>query len=934
MMPSLVSLDLETTGFDSKKDAIIEIGAVKFNGSRIESEFQALINPNRPIPAEVIQLTGINNEMVRNAPPLTAVLQDLVDFVGDSPIVGHNVQFDLSFLHQAKVLQYSQAVDTYEMAAVLMPLATRYNLAGLCQQLSIPLFNAHRALDDSKMTHLLFLRLYDLALEIPVDLLAELLRLAEPVEWDGYWIFQQILKARTRQQPIQARQIRKEQNFQGLFAGEELLAPQLKPNPEILPLNADEVSSILEPGGEFSNYFENYEYRTQQVEMMKNIAMAFSDGYHLLVEAGTGTGKSFAYLIPAALWALQNNQRVVVSTNTIALQDQLMQKDLPDLRAALGLDFRASVLKGRSNYLCPRRLEALRYRGPINKEEMRVLGKVLVWLEQGGDGDKGRLNLNSPLEREIWYKLSANDENCNAEVCLSRMGGICPFYQARQQAQSAHLIVVNHALLLSDVVTGSRVLPQYDYLIVDEGHHLESASTSTLSFRLTQNDLIRLMRELGSVSTGILSRILTSLKSTAKPSDFASAHQVSQRITDLVFRLEQDLQNVFQSIEEFLESERDFKPVGMYGQQTRIVPATRTVPAWSNVEILFDTAQETMNLTLKLVKEFHRDLSDYLDNGHEDLEESIGSLSTNLQRFSEAAIRLNELFLQPDENYIYWIEKQANESRLILNIAPLHIGNLMEKYLWHEKSSIVLTSATLTTHGEFDYLRGRLNADEADELMVGSPFDFENSAMLYLPTDMPEPSQGQAYQRAVEQTLISLSKATGGRLLALFTSYAQLKKTSQRIGPILSEADIQVFEQGEGASANTLLETFRDTDRAVLLGTRAFWEGVDIPGDSLSVLVIVKLPFAVPSDPIVAARSETFDDSFSEYSIPEAILTFRQGFGRLIRTQFDRGVVVVLDRRVSSKRYGRLFIESLPTCQTVMGALHDLPHKAASWLNL
>ena len=225
------------------------------------------------------------------------------------------------------------------------------------------------------------------------------------------------------------------------------------------------------------------------------------------------------------------------------------------------------------------------------------------------------------MEREIWSKLSANDENCNAEVCLSRMGGICPFYQARQQAQSAHLVVVNHALLLSDVVTGSRVLPQYDYLIVDEGHHLEFASTSTLSFRLTQNDLIRMMRELGSVSSGILSRILTALKLAAKPSDFASAHQVSQRITDLVFRLEQDLQNVFQSIEEFLESERDFQPVGMYGQQARIVPATRTVPSWSNVEILFDTAQETMNLTLKLLKEFHRDLSDYLDNGHEDLEE-------------------------------------------------------------------------------------------------------------------------------------------------------------------------------------------------------------------------------------------------------------------------------------------------------------------------
>lgn len=933
-MPALVSLDLETTGFDSKNDAIIEIGAVKFNGSRIEEEFQTLINPNRPIPSEIIQLTGINNDMVRNAPPLTAVLQQLIDFAGDSPIVGHNVQFDLGFLNQANALKYSQAIDTYEMASVLMPLASRYNLGGLCQQLSIPVFNAHRALDDAKMTQLLFIRLYEKALELPVDLLAEIVNLSEPVEWDGFWIFQQVLKAKTKEQPIQPRRVQKNRIFEGLFAGEELLSQPLKPNAESQPLNADEVSAILEPGGAFSNYFKNYEYRTQQIEMLRNIVQAFSEGYHLLVEAGTGTGKSFAYLIPAVLWAVQNNQRVVVSTNTIALQEQLIQKDIPDLKAALGLDFRATVLKGRSNYLCPRRFESLRYRGPLNKEEMRVIAKLLVWLDQGGDGDKGRLNLNSPLEREIWSRLSANDENCNAEVCLSRMGGVCPFYQARQQAQSAHVVVVNHALLLSDVVTGSRVLPQYDYLIIDEGHHLESASTSTLSYRLTQNDLIRLMRELGSVSTGILGRLLTALKIAAKPSDFASAYQVSQRITDLTFRLEQEFQKVFQVIEEFLESERDYQPVGTYGQQARILPATRTVPAWSNVEIQYDSTQETLQLLLNLIKEFHRDLTDFQEIGHEDLEESIGSISTNLQRFTEAATQLNAIFLQPDENFIYWIEKQQNSTYLTLNVAPLHIGSLMEKYLWHEKTAIVLTSATLTTHGEFDYLRGRLNADEADEILVGSPFDFENSAMLYLPTDIPEPSQGQSYQRAVEQSLINLSKATGGRLLALFTSYAQLKKTSQKIGPILSEADIQVYEQGEGASANTLLETFRDTERAVLLGTRAFWEGVDIPGEALSVLVIVKLPFAVPSDPIVAARSETFDDSFNEYSVPEAILTFRQGFGRLIRTQYDRGVVVVLDRRVSSKRYGKLFIESLPTCQTVMGPLHELPYKAASWLNL
>jgi len=247
---------------------------------------------------------------------------------------------------------------------------------------------------------------------------------------------------------------------------------------------------------------------------------------------------------------------------------------------------------------------------------------------------------------------------------------------------------------------------------------------------------------------------------------------------------------------------------------------------------------------------------------------------------------------------------------------------------------VILTSATLTTEGSFDYLRNRLFADEADELALGSPFDYESSALLYLVDDIPEPADAANYQRSVEQSLIRLSKATGGKLLALFTSYAQLKKTSKTISPILSEAGIYVYEQGEGASANTLLETFRGADKAVLLGTRAFWEGVDIPGEALSVLVIVKLPFDVPSDPIIAARSETFDDPFSEYSLPEAILRFRQGFGRLIRTQSDRGVVVILDRRVLTKRYGKSFIESIPTCTLKVGHMGDLPREAARWLNL
>lgn len=933
-MAFLVAIDIETTGLDARKDAIIEIGAVRFSASRVEAEFSTLINPGRVIPPEITQLTGITNEMVRNAPPLSAVLQELVDFVGDCPVVGHNIQFDLGFLFQANILKEVEAVDTYEIAAVLMPVATRYNLSGLCQQLNIPNLGAHRALTDAKMTHQLFLELYDRAIELPVELLAEIVRMGEPIEWDGFWFFQEILKTKIKRNPIQPRYVKSQNYFEGLYFDEEILGQPLKPNSEIKPLDEDELSSILEHGGEFQNYFKNFEYRPQQVEMLKHITSAFNQGYHLMVEAGTGTGKSFAYLIPAAFWALTNNRRVVISTNTIALQDQLINKDIPDLGSALNIPLRAAILKGRSNYLCPHRFEALRFRGPENKEEIRVLAKILVWLYQGGDGDRSRLNVNSPMEREIWQKVSSDDENCSAEKCMSRNGGICPFYQAHQAAESAHILIVNHALLLSDVVTGSRVLPAYDYLIIDEGHHLEDASTNTLSYRITQKDLQRMLRELGGVSSGILGRLVTAFKAILKPSDLASVVSICQRVTDLAFRLEQNWNSFFDVLNEFLESERGYQPIGMYAQQVRILPETRTIPAWSKVEIQYDQTNETINLLNNLVKEFLKDLADVAENSAEDVEEAIGSLSFNNQRMTEAAHFLENMLLSPDANYIYWIEQRPDSSGMILQIAPLHVGNLMEKYLWHEKASIILTSATLTTNGEFQYLKSRLNADEADELIVGSPFDFESSTMLYLPNDIPEPAQAAAYQRMVELTLINLSKATGGKLMALFTSYAQLKKTSQAIAPRLATAGIQVFEQGEGASANTLLEIFRETDRAVLLGTKAFWEGVDIPGEALSVLVIVKLPFAVPTDPIVAARSETFDDPFNEYSIPEAILTFRQGFGRLIRTQFDRGVVVVLDHRILSKKYGRYFVDSLPPCKLVQGPVIDLPQKAARWLNL
>lgn len=931
-MPSLVTIDLETTGLDPQKDAIIEIGAVRFNGPRVEKEWSTLINPGRAIPTLVTQLTGITNEMVRNAPTIRSVLQDLADFVGDSPVVGHNVRFDVGFLQKQGILLNCDAVDTYDLAAVLMPTASRYNLGSLGQILGILIPNSHRALDDARLTHAVFYSLYEKALTLPLELLAELVRHGEVVPWDGAWLFSQIMRARARQ-PIGPHKVGPGE-FGGLFASNVPLAPPLSPSEQIVPLNEDEVAALLEHGGPFAHYFENFEYRSQQVEMLRSVTRAYNENYHLLVEAGTGTGKSYAYLVPAALWAIQNNTRVVISTNTITLQEQLIQKDIPDLSAALDIDLRATVLKGRSNYLCPRRLESLRHNGPNTADELRMLGKILVWLYEGGKGDRSEINMNGPVEREVWARLSAEDEGCKAEVCVSRTGGACPFYRSRQAAQSSHLIIVNHALLLSDVITGNRVIPDYSYLVIDEGHHLESASTNALSFKVTQNDLTRLIREIGGTSSGILGRLLTLVKDVLRPSEFGSLNQQGQRATDLAFRLDHDLNIFLKSIEYFLEDARDGQPVSSYGQQLRILPSTRTLPAWTEVEIAWDTAGETLSLLINLLGDIHKALAEGLEKISEEVEDTLGNLASIIHKLSEIESYLKSMVVEPDPSFIYWAEIQPNTYRVALQVAPLHIGPMMEKYLWHEKNSVIVTSATLTTQGDFDYLRSRLNADEADELALGSPFDYENSTMLFLANDIPEPADANGYQRAVDQNIIRLAKTTGGRMLVLFTSYAQLKRTSQNISAPLLEANIQIYEQGEGASANTLLETFRETEKAVLLGTRAFWEGVDIPGQALSVVVIVKLPFDVPSDPIIAARSETFEDPFNEYHLPEAILRFRQGFGRLIRTQSDRGVVVVLDRRILTKRYGRSFLESIPNCKTLNASLRDLPTLAARWLNI
>lgn len=937
-MTSIVSIDIETTGLDNTRDSIIEIGAVRFNGHRIEAEWSTLINPNRHIPENITALTGIDDSMVRNAPRLQAVLEELTEFVGDSPVLGQNVRFDLGFLQRQRILMFNQVIDTYEIASALLPTASRYNLGALGQLLGIPLPATHRALDDARVTHGVYIRLMDIAAELPLELLAEIVRNGELLDWDANYAFKEALRLRARDQARgprgkQARPV--EENNGPLFSDADPAGKNsaLGPVKEPLALDPDEAASVLEYGGPFSQYFESYEYRPEQVEMLRAVTNALSYSGHLMVEAGTGVGKSFAYLVPAALFAMRNKTRVVVSTNTINLQDQLIQKDIPSVRAALGIDLRAAVLKGRSNYLCPRRLEIMRHNGPNTNDEMRVLAKILVWSWNGSSGDRNDLNLNRPAEKDVWFRLSAEDEGCSSDNCAGRMGGSCPFYKAKQAALCAHILVVNHALLLSDVATGSKVLPEYQYLIIDEAHHLEGATTGAMSFRLSQQDFERMLKETGGSSAGVLGHLLSAARDRIRPADYAKLMQLAQRAGDLSFRLDSYSKDFFFALSEFMARQQEGRQQSMYAFSTRILPASRTLPGWDNIEITWGSAAETMALLVNVIGDLYKAASELYSDGVEEIEDSVGALSSLYRRISEANLAITGMIHEPNNETIYWIEIQPQGNRLTLNTAPLRVGPLIEQYLWHEKETVILTSATLTAAGDFNYLRGILAADEADELTLGSPYDYENSTLLFIGKDIPEPNQ-PGYEQAVNRGIIQTAIATGGRMLVLFTSYAQLKRASQAIVRPLSQHEIHVYEQGEGASPAALLEAFKASPQAVLLGTRSFWEGVDVPGEALSIVVITKLPFEVPSDPIIAARSETFDEPFSEYQVPEAILKFRQGFGRLIRTASDRGIVAIFDRRVLTKQYGRMFIESLPQCTLRQGNSTDLPQMAEKWLNL
>lgn len=929
MRGELIAIDLETTGLDPLEDAIIEVGAVRMRDGTIIEEFSTLVDPGRPIPQNVTSLTGIRSTDVIGAPPIEQVVPAIRAFAGNAPLVGHNVAFDTGFLYRQGILQTNPRIDTYDLASVLMPRAPRYSLSSLSSQINIDLENAHRALDDARAAGLLYWLLWNKLLELPFDTLVEINLLSQDLAWDS----RIVIDAAVRERSARGEQPNGHNtSIDRIFTPLQGEQKPLRPNDSIKPLSKQAALDIIAPNGTLAQKLPGYEHRAQQVDMTSAIVDAFNTSQHMMIEAGTGTGKSIAYLVPAILWSSLNNERVVISTNTINLQEQLLLKDIPALREALGIPINVALLKGRSNYLCPRRLNAIRRRRPTSAEELRTLAKILVWLLESNTGDKGELNLRGPIENATWQRLSAEDEDCTLNRCLAMMDGTCPFYKARKAAEAAHLVIVNHALLVADAMTPNSVLPDYRYLIVDEAHHLEDATTNGLSWRLDESLLRRRLADLGGTTRGLLGNLLNSVRSAAPEKDVIRFERYIEAVSAVTSDMEVAVGAFFNALRRFAHDSLGGKYAD-YNTHLRVTEEYRSRLSFREVQTVWSTLSEFFEVLRTAMQKLTGALDRMREYNLPDYDDLVNGTSTASLFLLEVENNLAAFCFSPDANTIYWLSISPEAEFVSLNTAPLHVGPMIDKYLWTAKESVILTSATLQTNGTFDYIGERLFADGIEAVQLGSPFNYKDSTLIYVPNDIPDPNDRYRYQQAVERGIIELAAALNGRVLALFTSYAQLRETAQAIAPRLALGNITVYDQSDGSSRQALLDGFKASERAVLLGTRSFWEGVDIPGDSLSALVIVRLPFAVPSEPIFAARSETYDNSFSEYALPEAILRFRQGFGRLIRTATDQGVVTIFDSRVVSKAYGQNFIAALPDCTVQYGSLSALAEAAKQWLN-
>ncbi len=818
-------------------------------------------------------------------------------------------------------------LDTFELASLLWPYAPRYSLGELARFIGMPFDGWHRALADAEMTVHLFLALWRAARTLPHGVLEAIVK----VVVESRWSLRSFFAAAHRAEgdggiPIAMPKPRPEPPTP--------LQP-LEPIANPLPLPVNEILRWVETDSPLTAVLPRFTVRPAQRSMLEAILRAFGNETHLVVEGGTGAGKSLAYALAAIYEAQRRNLPVVISTNTLNLQDQLYYQDLPRLAEALPRPFTVQRLKGRSNYLCDRRLALLQQRGSYSPAEARLVARVLIWRQLTTSGDRAELNLQRE-EEEAWAQICGDSASCRAEICSPF--GHCHWFRAHENARNAHLVIVNHALLLNDLAAGGGLIPESQSVIVDEAHHLEEQATQQFGFSVQQGQFEALFALLGREERAKASGLLAQIGAEAKASAGGAAQfgKVNERAGVLLRQVGQSRAAMVSVFECLVEVVRHLPRQGQEHKR-RIDPAWRQWAEWHELQSAIQILNEEVDALTEGVNQLMPTL---VVLGAKEIRWQgwADELRRLVALVVENAAEIKRILLEPHANDVGWLTMKAGDDDdddqpgdVAIHRAPISVASLLGERLFALKRSVILTSATLGVEGGFGYLKERLGIPRAEELSVGSPYHFESQVLTYVVDDLPEPNQ-QNYAQQLQRALVELAKATQGRLLVLFTSKSQLNQSYRAISAPLAREDITVMAQYMDGSRTHLLERFQTIERGVLLGTHSFWEGVDIPGAALSCVAITRLPFPVPNDPIHAARSESYRDSFNDYMVPQAVIRFRQGFGRLIRSEGDRGVVAILDSRLEHKSYGSAFLHSLPPTTLHVGPLRDLPPMAERWL--
>lgn len=654
------------------------------------------------------------------------------------------------------------------------------------------------------------------------------------------------------------------------------------------------TEEVFRAGGYISRRLPAYESRPQQLDMAAAVAAAIQSRSHLVVEAGTGVGKSFAYLVPCLLAAAQareqktddKRRRIVVSTHTISLQEQLISKDIPFLNSILPIEFSAVLVKGRGNYLSKRRLKVAGERGGtlFDSEESKQLRRVESWAADSYDGSLADLGF-TPLP-QVWDEVRSEHGNCLGRKCPTYDD--CFYYRARRRVWNADVLVVNHALFFSDLALrreGASVLPEYDVVVFDEAHTLEDVAASHLG---------------GSVSQGQFNYLFNKLYNDRGNKGLfiqhASAH--GQR---MVHHLRILVDEFFDRVDQWRESRS-----ASNGRIRKPLDFDNPI----SVD-MHDLAMHLRELSESVIAEEHK-----------------VELTASADRVDGLGMELTRWLKQRDADFVYWMETTGGKRRQVkLLSSPIDVGETLRNELFGQIPTAILTSATLSVgKRDFSFFRDRIGLTKSAELKLGSPFDYLQQAALVLPDRMPDPAADPpGYEAAVVARIQQHVGDRPGGVFVLFTSYKMLQNCARKLSSWFTSRNRLLLCQGDGIQRSTLLEKFREDGEAVLFGTESFWQGVDVPGDALQNVIITKLPFSVPDHPLLEARVERIKERggnpFTEYQIPEAAIKLRQGFGRLIRTATDTGQVVILDPRVRTKAYGRIFLESLPECRRVTAPL-------------